>query len=845
MSSQFWGRRVARSVVLSVVLWGAIQIPALAQPSSNSYLEQLTTTYQQMLDGFPAQRAAAEAAQNPRELGRLWMMYGIAHQYFGRFEEAQQGLERALVLMRETGDVSEAAVVQQLAAVHAQQGDPYGIAFLEGQLRQPLAVASRRAVLYQLGIAYLSLGDRARLPRGIAVMEEYLAGLDVEAEPDYWIGVVTILAALQYLVNPGEAIATLQGAIASHQSLLAQRAQWTSFTSQLARYLHQQQRGLEAIAVVEAALATLPTDANPHVPQARWQLLGLLADLQADQEQFAVAHRLHRERLTLAQSLAPHNATHLSLTWAALAQTAFWQGNLAEALQFQTEAYGQYGLSPDPQQWRETDLTALVQGSDRLQHLGFLQWQAGQLAQAEATLRQGLAMDHEARRMLLDNTNFYAMTRDELTVTNYGPSTDGYRTLQQVLVAQGQPEAALVAAEAGRARALLQLLINRQAHTNQYIDVQTLTLAQIKAIARREKTTLVQYSVVYDAPFTYRIAFADQNPEVVTSTILIWVITPDGEIHHRTVPLDQSLSLLVERARNRIISSDRANRAGPPLQDLHRLLIDPIAPLLPTDPAARVTFIPQDMLFFVPFPALQDANGVELIDRHTILTAPSIQVLDVARRMKERLPPRDQALVVGNPTMPPFPGGTGTTRNALAPLPGAEAEAKAIATLFQTEPLIGDQATEAEAIAGMQNARIIHLATHGLLDADLRYGSSLALAPTRDTDGFLTLREINQLNLKADLAVLSACDTGRGWIGLGDGVIGLSRSFIGAGAASVMVSLWAIPDQPTATLMTEFYNNLNAGQDGAKALREAMLTTRDRYPSPSAWAAFTLTGAVD
>jgi CHAT domain-containing protein len=145
----------------------------------------------------------------------------------------------------------------------------------------------------------------------------------------------------------------------------------------------------------------------------------------------------------------------------------------------------------------------------------------------------------------------------------------------------------------------------------------------------------------------------------------------------------------------------------------------------------------------------------------------------------------------------------------------------------------------------MKNARIIHLATHGLLESDLRYGSSLALAPTRTTDGFLTLREINNLELNADLAVLSACDTGRGWTGTGDGVIGLSRSFIGAGAASVMVSLWAIPDQPTATLMTEFYGNLNQGQDAAQALRQAMLITRDRYPSPSAWAAFTLTGAVD
>lgn len=250
---------------------------------------------------------------------------------------------------------------------------------------------------------------------------------------------------------------------------------------------------------------------------------------------------------------------------------------------------------------------------------------------------------------------------------------------------------------------------------------------------------------------------------------------------------------------------------------------------------------------------MQDAQGVELIDRHTILTAPSIQVLSIARQVRSQLNPRTGTAIIGNPTMPLLPGGEAAYRDGqspvgdyrLAPLPGAELEAQAIAQLFQTTPLLGDAATEPAAIAAMNNARIIHLATHGLLEPELSYSSSLAFAPTQNSDGFLTLREINSLELNAELAILSACDTGRGWIGTGDGVIGLSRSFIGAGAASVVVSLWAIPDQPTATLMTEFYRQFNGGMDGAQALRQAMLFTRDRYGDPGAWAAFTITGAVD
>ena len=93
--------------------------------------------------------------------------------------------------------------------------------------------------------------------------------------------------------------------------------------------------------------------------------------------------------------------------------------------------------------------------------------------------------------------------------------------------------------------------------------------------------------------------------------------------------------------------------------------------------------------------------------------------------------------------------------------------------------------------------------------------------------------------------VLSACDTGRGRI-TGDGVIGLSRSLISAGAPSVIVSLWAIPDAPTASLMTEFYRNWQGKKlDKAQALRQAMLTTMKTDPEPRNWAAFTLIGEAD
>jgi CHAT domain-containing protein len=100
------------------------------------------------------------------------------------------------------------------------------------------------------------------------------------------------------------------------------------------------------------------------------------------------------------------------------------------------------------------------------------------------------------------------------------------------------------------------------------------------------------------------------------------------------------------------------------------------------------------------------------------------------------------------------------------------------------------------------------------------------------------------MKIKAELVVLSACNTGVGKI-TGDGVIGLSRSLITAGVPSVIVSLWSVPDAPTASLMSEFYQNLQNNPDKAQALRQAMLKTMKTHPEPRSWAAFTLIGEAE
>ena len=170
---------------------------------------------------------------------------------------------------------------------------------------------------------------------------------------------------------------------------------------------------------------------------------------------------------------------------------------------------------------------------------------------------------------------------------------------------------------------------------------------------------------------------------------------------------------------------------------------------------------------------------------------------------------------------------TNSSDRSPQPLPGlpfAGVEAQRIGAMLRVQPLLGDQATETRVRRQMRTADVIHLATHGLLEYGSPHASgvldapgAIALAPDRVNDGLLTAAEISTLSLQANLVVPSACDT---WLGdiTGDGmVVGLSRSRITAGAESVLVSLWAVPDRATAALMQEFYRQWQSGLQGSSS----------------------------
>ncbi len=635
----------------------------------------------------------------------------------------------------------------------------------------------------------------------------------------------------------------------------------------------------EAIAKHEASLEIVRTIGNRRREGIVLSNLGVVYANQGEYEQ-AIEHQ--QQSLAIAQEIgdregAGHAYNNLGNVYHALhdEQQAleYYQKSLAVAQEIEHylmqasvlsnlgavyESLGNYEQGIKYQQ-QSLQIARSIGASRKealaLNNLAHVFLAAGRLKEAETTLYDAIALLDILREQLNDKYQISLFDTQAMT----------YNLLQQVLVAQQRPEAALEMAERGRARAFVHLVSQRLADNSLN---QSPSIRQIKQIARRQNATLVEYAIMPEDLMHQGKVRGEGG------TLYIWVVQPRGQIHFRQVDLSQEKDSLGDAAeRSRVAAATGRQRGGAianlvrgtradvaqtataqikniknrRLQQGYQLLIEPIADLLPQNPEHKVIFLPQNELFLVPFTALQDREGKYLIEKHTIISAPAIQVLALSEQQRQRnrevLDNNKRALIVGNPTMPSLTQ-PGAKPVQLESLPGAEVEALNIAQMLDTEALTGDSATKAAILEQMPQASIIHLATHGLLG---NYGGdipgAIALAPTKQDSGFLSASEIINLNLHAELVVLSACDTGRGEI-TGDGVVGLSRSILAAGASSIIVSLWRVPDEPTSELMQEFYHQLQQHSDQAQALRAAMLITIKKYPQPKNWAAFTLIGVT-
>ena len=866
--------------------------------------------YERALDFYEQSLAIAreigDVAGEANSLGNL----GNAYRSLGQYERAIEFLQQSLVITREIGDVTgEAFSLMELGNAHHSLGQyEKASEFFEQSLaikREIGDVAGEANSLGNLGFTYRSLGQ---YERAIEFHEQSLAIFREIGD------VAGVAASLNGLGNAYLALGQYEKASDFYeQSLAISReigdvAGETASVNGLGNAYHSLGEYERALEFHEQSLA-ISREIGDVAGEAN--SLGSLGNAYHSLGQYEKASDFHQQSLAISREIGDVAGEAVSLI--SLGNAYFSLGQYERAIDFfeqslaiareigdvGREAYslgnlgnaylslGQYERAIEFLQQSlviTREIGDVAGESNSLAGLGNAYRSLGQYERAIDFYEKSLAITREigdvagvaASLNNLGNTylkteNFAAaeqhlfaaieasetlradLTNDEDKISIFETQARSYRLLQRALIAQNKTETALEISERGRTRAFVELMAQRSHGdaAEAFVPPAPPTLADIQQVARTQNTTLVEYSVV---------SFKD-----LSNTLYIWVIQPTGDIAFRQVNLDSletPLAQLVTQSRATIGVRNPAIVATYPspeeiaarqtrhLQQLHQLLIEPIADLLPANPESPVVFIPHDSLFLVPFPALINADGEYLIQNHTILTAPSIQVLELTGWGNRAGEAGGEVLVVGNPTMPSLWNPETDETQRLSNLPGAQSEAVAIAELFETQPLLGDNATETSITERMSTAQIIHLATHGLLDYGIPeetgvrdFPGAIALAQGNGEDGLLTSAELLEMNLNAELVILSACDTGRGKLS-SDGVIGLSRALIGAGVESVMVSLWAVPDAPTADLMVEFYQQWQGTGNKAQALRQAMLTTIETHPEPRNWAAFTLMGQL-
>jgi CHAT domain-containing protein/Tfp pilus assembly protein PilF len=328
-----------------------------------------------------------------------------------------------------------------------------------------------------------------------------------------------------------------------------------------------------------------------------------------------------------------------------------------------------------------------------------------------------------------------------------------------------------------------------------------------------------------------------------------------ADLRAYTLPVKRSdLIKYVEDFRQQLASRDIRFRAS--ARQLYDLLLKPAQSQL--QGKINIIIVPDNILWELPFQALQPTAEHYLIEEAALSYAPSLSVL--REMMKPRTPKSESPaslktlLAFGNPVLNDETVARLKAVNRdekLAPLPEAEKEVKALAQLYgaaRSKVYIGSEAREERVKAEANQFSVLHFATHGIFNNVNPMYSHLVLSQAEgNEDGLLEAWEILKLDLKADMVVLSACETARGRLRAGEGVIGLTWAFFVAGSPTTVVSQWKVDSASTSQLILDFYRTLKSTTKTTKAeaLRKAALTMlqRGQYRHPFYWAGFVMVGA--
>lgn len=608
----------------------------------------------------------------------------------------------------------------------------------------------------------------------------------------------------------------------------------------------------------------------------------------ADQGRYEEALNHHRAALAGLESMHKRRSTVRTLD--NISAVYLLQKNYAEALPVSERA-----VSLAREAGRRTDVLVA------LTSLGYAQLGLDRLTDAQRSFTEAVSISENLRERAAGGV--------EERQRYFEGGMGAHHGLLSVLVKQNQLHDALNLAERAKARALLDMLQQER------VSVQKAMTAKEQEQERKLKSQLTQLNkqlarlAQSDKPDAARVAEAEaqlekarlnyeafQNalyaahPELKTqrgeapiinaqelaallpnasSVLLEYVVTEDEtylfaitkpagkvEIQLYTLPIKRTdLEKQIESFRKQLATRDLGFRTA--ALKLYELLLKPAHAHLRGK--TNVVIAPDSNLWDLPFQALVNTSGRFVIEDAAITYAPSLTVLrEMTKRRLNQTAPRASAtlLAFGNPTSKQKTATSATLRDGvLDPLPEAAEEVKALARLYgasRSRVYVGADAREDRVKNEAGQAGILHFTTHGTLNNASPMYSYLTLAEGGpNDDGLLEAWELMQLDLKAELAVLSACETARGRIGAGEGVIGFSWAMFIAGVPATIVSQWKVESASTRDLMVSFHRSLISPRapqlskpTKTDALRQAALKLM-RNPEtshPFYWAGFVLVG---
>ena len=427
-----------------------------------------------------------------------------------------------------------------------------------------------------------------------------------------------------------------------------------------------------------------------------------------------------------------------------------------------------------------------------------------------------------------------------------------YSNLWGLFLVQGKIVEALLSAEQGRAQALNDLMEFKYASKNTRAESYT----EIKSI-----TDIYSYL----PSNTVFIALGNQG-------LIFWVLQkgkdvqlrvkkmPDGQVdvkdfldttlkkirrrafvkcEDRSLEMGKDENLLDARSLPEKRKNQSFNLQESSLSLLYETIISPIQDLVLEN---EVIFVPEGPLCLAPFAAFMDPDSKYLCESFRIRVIPSLKSLKLIADCPADYHIKSGAQIVGDPWIQEI---TFEGKN-FEQLPFAREEAQMIGRILHTTPLIGEHATKNEVLKRLSSVALVHIAAHGRMET-----GEILLAPNPspvsrtpiEEDFLLTMKDVLNVQMRGRLVVLSCCHSARGEI-KAEGVVGIARAFLGAGARSVLASLWAIDDEATMEFMKIFYQHLMKGGSASTALNQAMKSMResDKLSAVDYWAPFVLIG---